>query len=272
MLDFARYMPPQPPSGKWGGTLYELLRPELVRRSPVPLSPDAFSSFGHPSDAKACRQAIRDVFNLLKKSEEGGIIYDYARLIDSEAQTESEIYEGSDFGSMEKVLAAQEVLVRELHSRGINIRFLGLLRSFCKGPKIRLFVLAQCLARLWKCEIRHLWRDTMRNERTPSEEPFRKVSARFLNLILSAQTYWSTLKTRLMNKFPGVLSEEEMEEAFDIRATHAGMRNFVSFVCLLVCLYVRFWLGSLSHIFPSDPQRCLCYCAAPAVCVCKARA
>lgn len=62
VLDFARYMPPQPPSGKWGGSLYELLRPELVKQSPVPLSPDAFSPMGHPDDAKECRQHIRDIF------------------------------------------------------------------------------------------------------------------------------------------------------------------------------------------------------------------
>jgi hypothetical protein len=62
VLDFARYMPPQPPSGKWGGSLYELLRPELVKQSPVPLSPDAFSPMGHAEDMKEGRQSIRDLF------------------------------------------------------------------------------------------------------------------------------------------------------------------------------------------------------------------
>jgi hypothetical protein len=47
LLDFARYMPPEPPSAP-GSILYKLLRPELVRQFGSafnkPLSPDAFSS------------------------------------------------------------------------------------------------------------------------------------------------------------------------------------------------------------------------------------
>ncbi len=219
VLDFARYMPPQPPSGKWGGSLYELLRPELVRQSPVPLSPDAFSNMGHSDDARVCRQAIKDIFSKLVKPEEGGIVFDYAAVINSTvSKSVSEISEATlNFRNVSAILTSQEVLVRELHSRGINMRFLGLLRSFCILPKIRLFLLGECLARLWKCELRHLWRDVMRTEKTPSAEPFRKITCRFLNLLLGDASYWTTLRTRLTEKFPGILSAEELSPEFDFR-------------------------------------------------------
>ena len=44
ILDAARLMPPEPPTSP-GSHLYRLLRPELVRASPVPLCSDAYTKF-----------------------------------------------------------------------------------------------------------------------------------------------------------------------------------------------------------------------------------
>jgi hypothetical protein len=47
LLDFARYMPPEPPVKHLRGCiLYRLLRPELVKKFGKPLSADSFSKFG----------------------------------------------------------------------------------------------------------------------------------------------------------------------------------------------------------------------------------
>jgi hypothetical protein len=55
VIDFSRYMPPQPPdkTKPRGAFLYELLRPELVSMSPVPLSPDSFSNMQPLGQAEA---------------------------------------------------------------------------------------------------------------------------------------------------------------------------------------------------------------------------
>jgi hypothetical protein len=241
-------MPPQPPSGKWGGTLYELLRPELVRLSAVPLSPDAFSNMGHPEDAKECRQAVRDIFLTLTRPQTGGIIFDYAQLIDSKEETQSEISERSvNLTAVHDTLAAQEVLVRELHSRGINMRFLGTLRSFCTAPNMRLFLLAECFARFWKCELRHLWRDVMRHETTPSAEPFRKVTSRYLNTLIKDASYWKQLKTNLPVKFPSVLSVEESAEDYPLREFFAPAYQ-AALVRLLECLNIELERGTLTAL------------------------
>ncbi len=50
LVDFARYMPPEPPTEK-GSILYRLVRPELVRRFGKSLSPDAFSLIGKDNNA-----------------------------------------------------------------------------------------------------------------------------------------------------------------------------------------------------------------------------
>ena len=60
----------------------------------------------------------------------------------------------------------------------------------------------------------------MRDERSPSEEPFRRITARFLNSLLHKDAYWSTLKARLVSKFPSCLSEEESTGDVDLRSTY----------------------------------------------------
>jgi hypothetical protein len=238
VLDFARYMPPQPPSGKWGASLYELLRPELVASSPVPLSPDAFSTMGHPDDAKQCRQAIRDLFSKLVRPSEGGVIFEYAKAIDALEGSASEVSEQRLNLTVPTILASHEVLVREMHSRGINMRFLGLLRSFCTHEKVREFLLGECLARLWKCELRHMWRDVMRKEKASSAEPFRKVTSAYLNLVVGQDSYWAGVKQSLMEKFPSVLSAEEQAPGFDLRV-HNGLIYWLALPRLFLFLNVE---------------------------------
>ncbi len=135
--------------------------------------------------------------------------------------------------------------MRELHSRGINMRFLGMLRSFCTMPKIRSFLLAECLARFWKCELRHLWRDVMRHEKTPSAEPFQKITSSYLNMLLGDDSYWLELKERLQNKFPGALSAQEMAPEFSLQDQFVIQAALMR---LLVCLNIELEKSSLSAL------------------------
>lgn len=252
VLDFSRYMPPQPiQKGKPRGSfLYELLRPELVAQSPVPLSPDGFSSMQIEGQAEA-RQDIRACFSSLR-----GIVDEYVQCIctkksdvratgrastgaGSSAKTEMEIED-----TVLIRLHMMELLESEMHSRGINMRFLGWLRQTLPADpvddSIRFVVLAECLARLWKKELRHLWRDTMENETIPSEEPFRRVSAHFLNIIVSgnAADYWKMdIRINLSRKFEGILIAEEMAPEFDFFAfveeyLPSALLRFAKFVSL----------------------------------------
>ncbi len=137
-VDFSRYMPPQPPEkGKpRGAFLYELLRPELVRQSPVPLSPDAFSGMQREG-VKESRQAIRDCYATLQS-----VIMQYANYMDSDLSEVKQTPPGSGAQREDGVMLRvhmMELLEGELHSRGINVRFLGRIRSLLKpDDKVRL--------------------------------------------------------------------------------------------------------------------------------------
>lgn len=162
-------------------------------------------------------------------------------------ESQSEISERSVVLSDDvSTLAAQELLVREFHSRGINMRFLGRLRSFCKSEKIRSFLLAECLARYWKCELRHLWRDVMRHEKTPSAEPFQKITSSYLNMLLSDTEYWKEVKGKLVEKFPGALSEEEFSDAFALYEVPYVVRS--ALMRLLVCLNIELEKSTLAEL------------------------
>lgn len=55
----------------------------------------------------------------------------------------------------------------------------------------------------------------------PSEEPFREVLVEFLNLVIGqsefSQEYWHRIiKNSLQSKFPGILTDHEMSETFDL--------------------------------------------------------
>lgn len=64
LLDFARYSPPEPPTKDKGSILYRLLRPSLVKSSPKPLSPDAFSMIGK-HDNQIHNAEVREVYRML---------------------------------------------------------------------------------------------------------------------------------------------------------------------------------------------------------------
>lgn len=114
LLDFARTMPPQKlvkrsTNDRVSRHLFELLRPELVLASPVPLSPDAFTKFVK-NDPKA------DSLNANVGAAFRNLLTDVIPALAHKLAT------------MAPKALDQIVLTEELHKCGVNLRHMGLLR------------------------------------------------------------------------------------------------------------------------------------------------
>lgn len=223
VIDFSRFMPCQPvdKTSARGSFLHKLLRPELVSMSPVPLSPDAYSSMQREGGVE-CRRAVQQCYAMLE-NQLASFVVDFSRSDDDffSPKMSSAALSRKEH-DVQLHLSMLETLEQDLHARGINIRCLGRLRAMMPADNLprskcnvlRVLIIAECLARVWKSQLRHLWRDTMEGERLPADEPFRRVTAQFLNLLCAVNTpYWQTdLRAMLQAKFPLLLSPEEMAE------------------------------------------------------------
>lgn len=116
LVDFARYCPPEPPQpGHRGSNLYRLLRPELVKKYPKPLSSDAFSNLGN-HDSATHNNEVKEAFLFLFNQ----VVHECA----------SEVCEVSKaYGDHE---VASEV-VACIHRHGVNLRHIGVIRN---SPKL----------------------------------------------------------------------------------------------------------------------------------------
>ena len=110
IVDTARLFPPAPPvRGIRGCHLYKLLRKELVRSNPVPLSSDAFSFFGKVNELHH-NLPVTDAVNRIFDS----LIPQFFALPNI-----NEILQGGG-----------DRITREIHDLGINVRFLGCILDY----------------------------------------------------------------------------------------------------------------------------------------------
>lgn len=110
IVDTARLFPPAPPiRGVRGCHLYKLLRKELVRSNPVPLSSDAFSFFGKVNEVEhniPVTDAVNRIFDVL-------------------------IPQFFALPNINEILqAGGDRITTEIHELGINIRFLGCILDY----------------------------------------------------------------------------------------------------------------------------------------------
>jgi hypothetical protein len=157
-----------------GAHLALLLRPELVRSNPEPLSSDALTRFGHGHrDTSTNNAAVRAA---------------HSRLIDL-LVPQTGIWLSSADGPLSDGASAAELrLVAELHRRGINARYMGAVRQWCfsdrgLGERARSVLLTEMIARAAKNYLRHRMRSRLRAERIAMEESFRDEVVNFLNVI-----------------------------------------------------------------------------------------
>ena len=133
IIDTARLMPPMRPLGPSQSReiFYKLFRPEFVQSFEKPLSPDAFAAFGEAD------------------------ISHHATIL--EAQTllfDTVIPEvGAKMTAIDSKTAG-----RYCQQRGVNIRFLGRVRSHSTVPEVRSDLLKEMLARVIYKRINHQWR------------------------------------------------------------------------------------------------------------------
>ena len=120
---------------------------------------------------------------------------------------------------------SQSELVKLIHSRGVNLRHIGRLRTSCQQAGVKKSLLLEGIARTIKSHLHELFRREMRVCSVPSEKPFRQVVLDLFNLILGnnpdfSSMYWRVqLKEKLQQKFRHILSEEEASEEFDLSST-----------------------------------------------------
>eukprot|EP00698_Gefionella_okellyi_P008753 TRINITY_DN2189_c0_g1_i3.p1 TRINITY_DN2189_c0_g1~~TRINITY_DN2189_c0_g1_i3.p1 ORF type:complete len:714 (-),score=144.48 TRINITY_DN2189_c0_g1_i3:1496-3637(-) len=138
VLDTARLFPPAAPvpNGAKGAHLYNLLRPEFVRRNPVPLCSDAFSYWGRHG-IREHNQEIRDATARLEQE----VIPKVVQQLDD--------HPGLD-----------DVHVNAFcHERGVNMRYLGAMYALSRNSVVRDKLLIEMVSRLIKTFVRAAMRN-----------------------------------------------------------------------------------------------------------------
>jgi len=171
IVDTARLFPPAPPiRGVRGCHLYKLLRKELVRTNPVPLSSDAFSFFGKVN-ADHHNLEVKNAANRIFQELIPGLLHrpDINELITSGNVTDL------------------------IHSVGINVRFLGcILASALNMPAGKISdesidcLMLEMVARASK----GVFFQTMRNDvdvTKPKRDECRRLAAEHWNYLLFSQ-------------------------------------------------------------------------------------
>ncbi|ELR22629.1 uncharacterized protein ACA1_010190, partial [Acanthamoeba castellanii str. Neff] len=205
VLDFSRVLPPTTPSkGKKNGYLYELMRPEFLKKNPKPLSSDAFSPFGVDS-ATEHNAEIREATNRLLKE----VIPKFAAYLDLH------------YPNAEDLCRHLSPLI---HKEGINVRYLGRLRYYVKSVHLKQLFLHEMIARVVKVAVHRSLRKKTRTLKIMSEVACKDVVVKHFNLVLGrpkrkADNFWKVaIKSEVMRKFgEQSLTTEERGEYYDLR-------------------------------------------------------
>eukprot|EP01091_Cochliopodium_minus_P004832 TRINITY_DN1472_c0_g2_i1.p1 TRINITY_DN1472_c0_g2~~TRINITY_DN1472_c0_g2_i1.p1 ORF type:complete len:1451 (-),score=404.43 TRINITY_DN1472_c0_g2_i1:87-4439(-) len=203
VLDVARLFPPSSPTrDKKGEHLFRLLRPEFLRKYLKPLSSDAFSAFGSDNIKENNLEVIEATKYLFKE------------LIPNFAQDLNRRYSNSSTELL------SNNLIEEIHSVGINCRYLGLLRKKLI-PEIDVVVLTEMLVRTANKILLKKMREV--NVQIPSIKPYKEVTAEYYNLLFgngeSSEEYWfGEFKRRTLEKFIFSFATEEASPSFDLRS------------------------------------------------------
>eukprot|EP01102_Stenamoeba_stenopodia_P013206 TRINITY_DN4255_c0_g2_i1.p1 TRINITY_DN4255_c0_g2~~TRINITY_DN4255_c0_g2_i1.p1 ORF type:complete len:961 (+),score=234.00 TRINITY_DN4255_c0_g2_i1:195-3077(+) len=201
LIDFARAFPPAKTNPKFtNGHIYQLLRPEFVRKYCKPLCPDTYSKFlPDENEAMENEKECEEATDYLLKE----VIPTFAMKIQDMSVDDPE------FNSK---------LVNAAHREGINIRYFGYLRSCVASPHLKNAILVEVLARVIKQEIRLTMRNTMKRIKLALEHQCRKVVISLLNVIFggskASSDYWDNHLVPLLNQnFENSLSPEEAKQS-----------------------------------------------------------
>ena len=210
LVDFARIFPPvyEPRIDIKHTYLYHLFRPEFLKNYPIPLSSDAFSLMAAEPSLE-CNQQVVVASDYLRE----GVIPRFARYL--------EALEDVNLKTIE------EQLTELVHREGINIRYLGRVRSELKRkdlPELSRILLNEMCARIIKNHLKRKLRDRV-EQQAYGDHMFTVTVMNYLNFVLGqakdpADDFWKKqegIKFELSRRFRGSLSAREMLSTFDLR-------------------------------------------------------
>lgn len=208
-VDLARLFPPESPklglSQKPRAQFFRMLRPELVRQFHMPLSSDAHTAFGR-DDAATHNSEVDQATLFLQNT----VIPAYAETLSNKQQLKQYV-DGS-------------VLVREMHRWGINLRYIGFVRSklALSNSTGRHILLLEMVLRCLKNLFRRKLRKQMETTCVSMDSPYAQVVIDLLNLFLGkdehSRVFWRvTIKEVLRETFVVGLTEEELQASFSLK-------------------------------------------------------
>ncbi len=227
LLDCSRAFPPTAPRvGDHPSRYLSLhMRPEAVKKwsGGPPLSPDAFSNFRSGSNEET-RQHNQNVIEATKWLEQQ-LVPEFAAYLDAKVSPAAggggggglEGSVGSTSGEMEFETSSGEdeaaALVSDMHVRGINVRYLGLVLSHLKQASNQALVLCEMAARCVKHKVFELWRKIARN----NAEDFVAVATSWLHGLEHKDALWKEhIMPRMAEYFIGT-PKEYVERASQLR-------------------------------------------------------
>jgi tetratricopeptide (TPR) repeat protein len=221
VLDYARTFPPEHPGPaqkpEKGSVFFRLLRPELVRTFQCPLSPDALVGWGkadpnqpiHNKEVLDATLFLRDV-----------VIPPIARELDGETERLGRL-------ELEVVEKFTHTLGSRLHTNGINLRYLGLIRQHAANKSFRAMSLTEMIARVFKSRLNEKLRSAIASDSGIAIEKCLRYAVDSINLIISKNytdpkvtKFWcSKIKYFLLSKFEKGLLPEELDAEYDLRGS-----------------------------------------------------
>ncbi len=134
-LNLSRIFPADLPTPNSKEHLTKLIRPELVKSYRIPLSSDAYQDLiPSPPDAELNNIEVAAASQHLYKV----VIPNFAK----------------DLDMLELMPVDSESLTKELHKRGINARYLGIIAELTKLPHVRDLMVVEMVARCCKKTLR----------------------------------------------------------------------------------------------------------------------
>ena len=260
ILDLARLMPPEAPKsmGELGSPesrkiFYQTLRPELVCDYTEKLSSDAFSGWAqYDSDRVENENAVKRCTEYLRTN----VIPTFSEALEN-FKLEAISYMPSNkqqWMSMESVTLVNLLNVADMsalvHYYGINVRHLGLVRSYTQKSAFRDFLLIQIMARVMKNIFREDMRIIMKNSMgSPTDMPLRNLVLETYNkihpykrelsnpiAIAAKKEYWEEVYIKTIEQFEGCFSEEEMNIITNC-GLHQYLKNLIDFRPLLYLFF-----------------------------------
>ncbi|PRP77954.1 hypothetical protein PROFUN_08488 [Planoprotostelium fungivorum] len=194
VVDFGRVLPPEYPKLRLHpnnrSIFSELIRPELVLSSQVPLCSDAFSKWNRDASEDIRRKLNQDVAKVSTCVRE-----ERAESILSRCYIQLSEFENlNDHPFTDERQIQMDRFTIMMHSRGLNLRHLGVLYGKCKYDAVKRSIMSVAVARCAKSELREIMRAKMKEVQTPTDEPFKQLIVKFLNQLSgrskSSRTYW----------------------------------------------------------------------------------